>query len=123
MKAKKIIALVISIAASAMIVMSGIMKLMGGKQVEEGFAAFGISPYRIHLGVMELIFVALFLVPKTKRIGLLFLTAYLGGAIATHLTHQMPLTGPAMPLIMFWVGAYLTDCKIFLGEDACKKTS
>ena len=119
MKAKKIIALSISIAASVMMAMSGIMKLIGGKQVEEGFAAFGISDYRIYLGLMEIIFVALFLIPKTKRTGLLFLTAYLGGAIATHLTHQMSLFGPSLPLILLWIGAYLTDCSIFITDPKC----
>ena len=117
MKAKKIIALVICIAASFMLAMSGIMKLIGGKQVEEGFAAFGISAYRIPLGLMELAFVALFLFPKTKRIGLLFITGYLGGAIATHLTHQMNLFGPTMPLVIFWIGAYLTDSTIFIKDS------
>lgn len=43
------------------------------------------------LGVVELLCVALFVVPKTSRFGAVLLTGYLGGAVATHLKLGSPL--------------------------------
>lgn len=59
------------------------------------------------IGIIELIGVGLMLWPRTTVLGLLLLTAYLGGATAI----QVRISGDAwfsvLVGVMLWVGAYL----------------
>jgi hypothetical protein len=62
---------------------------------------------------MEIVFAALFVFPKTMKIGFLLLTCYFAGAIATELSHNMPLN--AVPVLtLIWIAAFLRDSSIFL---------
>lgn len=81
---------------------SALDKLSGSAHSVEMTTSFGIAPatYRV-LGIVELASAALFLVPRTTAMGLLLLTAYLGGAIATHLQHGQSIVFPAA--IQAWV--------------------
>lgn len=57
------------------------------------------------LGVITLVSVALYWLPKTSLIGTILLTAYLGGAVAVHLL--MLQSSPASPIaiaVLFWIG-------------------
>lgn len=51
-------------------------------------AKLGVTPGMEHvLGVLELAIVILFLLPRTSAVGLVLMVGYMGGAIATNLTH------------------------------------
>ena len=50
---------------AGLIALSGVMKLAGNRQILEGMTAVGVGPYVRMLGVMELVFAALFAVPAT----------------------------------------------------------
>lgn len=54
-----------------------------------------IETFKI-LGTVELISALLFLFPRTGIIDTLLLMAYMGGAIATHLTHGQSVMTPAI---------------------------
>jgi hypothetical protein len=57
------------------------------------------------LGIITLVSVALYWLPKTSLVGTILLTAYLGGATAVHLL--MLQSSPAAPIalaVLFWVG-------------------
>ena len=57
------------------------------------------------LGIITLVSVALYWIPQTSLIGTVLLTAYLGGAVATHLF--LVQTSPAAPIVLavlFWTG-------------------
>lgn len=71
--------------------------------------AFGI-------GLIELICLVLYMVPRTSLIGALLLTAYLGGAVATHVRVGSPLFShvlfPTYIAALLWGGLYLRDARL-----------
>ena len=85
---------------------SAVMKLIGGEEIVKSAATMGISigVFKM-LGVIELLSVLLFIIPRTGILGTLLLTAYLGGAIATHLEHQQSVLAPAIIESLLWITA------------------
>ena len=96
-----------------MVVLSGIMKLMRSEEVVAGLSKVGVGEYLTPLGLMEIGFTALFIYPKTLRIGFILLTCYFSGALATELSHGAPFNA-ALPLALIWISAFLRDRAIFL---------
>lgn len=99
---------------AALILMSGIFKLSGGAEVRTALAQAGVGPYIVALGTMELLFTALFLYPKTMKLGVLLLTAYFAGAIATDISHGRSPVAATVILTLVWVAAFLRDRTLFL---------
>jgi hypothetical protein len=68
------------------------------------------------IGVIELVCLALYLVPRTSVLGALLLTGYLGGAIATHVRMGSPLAShtlfPIYVALMVWGGLYLRETRL-----------
>src|SRR5713226_1815622 len=65
------------------------------KMVSE-LGAMGFDGHKLtFIAVLEILSAVLFLVPLTRSIGLLLASAYMGGAIATHLQHNQPFIQPA----------------------------
>jgi DoxX-like protein len=68
------------------------------------------------LGALELVCLALYLVPRTAPIGALLWTGYLGGAIATHLRIGNPwLSHTLFPIyvaVLLWGGLWLRDGRV-----------
>jgi hypothetical protein len=48
-------------------------------------------------------------VPRTATIGAILLTAYLGGAVATHVRVGDPFAIPVVLGVMVWLGLWLRD--------------
>ncbi len=92
---------------------SAIMKLVGPAQVQDQFNKWGLGGWMRAIGVLELICTVLFLIPRTLAIGTLLLSAYLGGAMLTHLTHGEPPFAPAIVLAFVWILAYLKNPELF----------
>ena len=71
-------------------------------------ASFGLdaSAYKM-LGVIELISVILFIVPRTGILGTFLLAAYMGGAIATHLEHEQSIVAPCIIQSFLWIVAFV----------------
>ena len=57
------------------------------------------------LGFIEIIAVILFIIPRTGILGILLLTAYMGGAIATHLEHGQSIIAPCIIQSFIWLTA------------------
>ena len=67
-------------------------KLLKVAPVMEGTVKLGYPESVVFpLGVLLLIGVVLYLVPKTSVLGAIYITAFLGGAVATHLRVGSPL--------------------------------
>jgi hypothetical protein len=68
------------------------------------------------IGVIELVCLVLYLVPRTSVMGALLLTGYLGGAIATHVRVGSPLVShtlfPIYVALMMWGGLYLRETRL-----------
>ena len=92
----------------ALLIASGVDKLSGSAHSLEMTKSFGIEPlsYRI-LGAIEILSALLFLLTRTGLLGLLLLSSYLGGAIATHLQHQQGILFPAALEAGLWIAATL----------------
>jgi hypothetical protein len=57
------------------------------------------------IGMLELLSIVLFIIPRTGIVGTLLLAAYLGGAIATHVEHAQPVMMPCIVEAVIWITA------------------
>jgi hypothetical protein len=97
-----------------LILLGSVMKLMKHPSVLEGFARAGV-PERLILpvGLIELVCVLVYLIPRTSVLGAILMTGLLGGAAITTLRVGDP-TYP-MPVILgmlAWGGLYLRDMRL-----------
>ena len=76
-KVQKILAIIFMVIPSLMLIMSGVMKIMGGEQIIAGLTKAGYGPYIKIFGIAEILFVVLFWIPKTYKIGFYFILSYL----------------------------------------------
>ena len=89
---------------------SSIVKFAGVPQVVHQMALAGFADGKLTLvAILEILSAILFLYPKTRSFGLLFLSAFLGGAICTHVQMgEFPkAAGPAVFLALAWAGTWL----------------
>ena len=97
-----------------LILLGSVMKLMRHPSVLEGFARAGI-PERliVPVGLIELMCVVVYLIPRTSVLGAILMTGLLGGATITTLRIGDP-TYP-MPVILgmlAWGGLYMRDLRL-----------
>lgn len=116
MKAKRIIAWTLTGIAALMVIFSGLMKFSQSQEVMKKMNELGVGPYVILLGVMEIVFAILFLIPQTRKVGFILLSCYFAGAIATDLSHGAPIFNAMIPLSLVWIAALIQDPSIFFGE-------
>ena len=85
------------------------MAVQGTKQL--GYPASMILP----LGIIELIALILYLIPRTSLFGVIIWTGYLGGAVATHVRIGDPLFShilfPTYVAALLWGGLVLRDAR------------
>jgi len=65
------------------------------------------------LGVVETLCVIIYLIPPTTVLGAVLVTAYLGGATATHARIGQPFFFPVIVGIMVWIGLYLREPRLW----------
>lgn len=107
-KTRRITGTVLMIVGSVLLLGSGTAKLAHVPQVVAQMASNGMTGERLtFVGILELLSALLFLIPATRSGGLLLVSAFLGGAIATHLQHGEPIFPPAIVLTLLWLGAWL----------------
>ncbi|KOY87188.1 hypothetical protein AD998_14460 [bacterium 336/3] len=107
-KTKNIINWVLAGLVGFIFVGSAISKLTGGEEALKMAAGIGLdaNSFRI-VGIVELISIILFLIPRTGILGTLLLAAYMGGAIATHLEHNQSVIAPAAIQAFVWIVAVI----------------
>ncbi len=107
-KTKKIIGWTFSGIVLLLMAASAIDKISGSAHSLEMTRSFGITPgvYR-SLGIVELTSVFLFMIPRVGVLGLLLLSSYLGGAIATHLQHGQSIIFPGLIEALIWIAALI----------------
>ena len=108
---------VLSGIAVAFLLFDATFKFSGAKEAIEGSAQLGWPAHLIPvLGVIQLVLLALYLVPRTAPLGAVLWTGYLGGAIATHLRIENPLFShtlfPIYVAVLVWGGLYLRDARV-----------
>ena len=86
---------------------SAVGKFTANEEALKMAAGFGLDAksYTL-LGIIEVISVILFMVPRTGIIGTLLLAAYMGGAIATHLEHGVSIVAPCVIQSFLFIVAF-----------------
>ena len=103
-KTKNVIQWIASGLVGAIFLMSGTMKFNLPADALTQMASQGLTPAMAkNLAIIEILSAILFLIPRTSVLGTLLLTAYMGGAIATHFTHGQPLMAPCVILAVVWI--------------------
>ncbi|GAB2770884.1 DoxX family protein [Rhabdobacter roseus] len=99
---------VLTLVLALLFTMSAFLKLTQNETALAQAAAIGIgaSTYQL-IGVIEVISLILFIVPRTGVLGSLLLIAYMGGAIVTHLEHQQPIAMAVAVQVLLWITAAL----------------
>ena len=64
------------------------------------------------IGLLEITCMLVYAVPRTRILGAILVTAYLGGATATHVRIADPPIVPIVLGIAAWLGLYLSDERI-----------
>ena len=95
----------------------GAMKLALLPQVVEASAKIGYTRATLPtLGVLELLSIAFICLRRTRLFGAVLVTAYLGGAVATHVRLGDPLLShtlfPVYFAALIWGGIYLRDARL-----------
>jgi hypothetical protein len=112
-KTKQILKWTPSVFAGIIITLGAFMKLAEAAPLVEIYSKIGLLPYLRILGISELLFVALFLWPRTMNMGFFLLTGYFGGAMAVEWSHGNFFVVPGTILSIIWIAAYLRDASLF----------
>lgn len=107
-KSKKIIYWVLTGLVALPFLGSAAGKLIGNEETIKAAISFGLDAETfLMVGVVELLCLLLFIIPRTGVIGTFLLAAYMGGAIATHLEHGVSIVAPCViEVILFMVAFY-----------------
>jgi len=97
-----------------MVLFGSVVKLMKLPGVTEGFVRAGI-PVRlmVPVGIIELICVVVYAIPRTAVLGAILMTGLLGAATFANLRFGDPTYPmPAILGMMVWGGLYLRDARL-----------
>jgi DoxX-like family len=72
------------------------------------------------VALLEVASAVLFLVPFTRSVGLVLVSAFMGGVIATHLQHEPfhSIFGPSLLLGLLWLGTVLRHREVLWGAQS-----
>ncbi len=105
---------ILSIVSMLFMLFESVIHLLKLRTVAAAFGQLGYPlELSVALGIIELICLALYVVPGTSVLGAVLLTGYLGGAVATQVRVGNPLFSQALfPIyvgILLWLGIFLRD--------------
>ncbi|NOS66791.1 MAG: DoxX family protein [Candidatus Peribacteraceae bacterium] len=104
-RASSIIGWTTAILVAAFNLFAAVMKFVPVEPGSDGavmMERLGVTGMMQQLGVLELIVIALFLIPRTSTVGFVLMIGYLGGALATNLTHGFTHL-EALPIYILFV--------------------
>jgi hypothetical protein len=108
---------IMSAFTALFLLFDGVIHLLKIAPVVDAFAQLGYPlSLALGLGVLELICVVGYLIPRTSILGAILLTGYLGGAIAAQVRIGSPLFSttlfPVYVALLIWGGLYLRDDRL-----------
>ncbi len=99
-----------------MFLMGAANNILQTEQAVSGATALGYPESSVlYLGIILLVATLLYIIPGTSVIGAILLTAWLGGAVATHVIHEDPLFNILLPVlfgIVVWLSLWLRNEKL-----------
>ena len=108
---------ILSGIAVLFLLFDSIIKVMVIAPVEASFTQLGypVSVSR-GIGLLQLVCLAVYVIPRTSILGAVLLTGYLGGAVATHVRVGSPLFThilfPIYVAVLLWGGLFLRDDRV-----------
>jgi hypothetical protein len=110
------ISYILQTLVTLLLIMGAINNLLQTEMAVKGAIDMGYPENSVvYLGVILLLSTILFVIPKTAFIGAILISAWLGGAIATHIIHQDPLFNILFPAVfgkIMWISLWLRNEKI-----------
>lgn len=108
---------IISAIGVLFLVFSGGIKVLQLAPAIESTVQLGYPEHLVFgIGLLELACIAVYALPRTARIGAILMTAYLGGAIATHVRAEsglFPIVFPILIAALLWGGLLLRDPQVW----------
>lgn len=100
---------ILTIIAGVLLLGSGIAKMLGIAAVVRPLEAYGFVHTVPLIAALEIASGILFLLPRTRSFGLVFASAFMGGAVATHIQHAefVQIAPAALVLGLLWGGTWL----------------
>jgi DoxX-like family len=103
--------------ATLFLLVDSAMKLVKAPPAVEGSVQLGYPESVVFgLGVLLLVCIVAYAIPRSAVLGAILLTGYLGGAVATHVRVGNPLFShtlfPVYVGVMIWGGLYLRDTRV-----------
>lgn len=107
-KAIKYTGWILTLILALLFSMSAYMKLTQNEMALAQASSIGIdaTTYQF-IGIIEIVSLLLFIIPRTGILGTLLLVAYMGGAIVTHLQHQQPIVMAVAVQTLVWITAFV----------------
>jgi hypothetical protein len=108
------LARILSALPMLLMTFSGVMKLSHRPEVVEGFVGkYGYPEGSLlFIGIVELLCVVLYAIPRTAILGGILMAAYLGGAVATHVRAGEAFIMPIVLGIVAWGGLFFRDTRL-----------
>lgn len=116
-KSTRWVSYILSAIVILFMLLDSIMKFVKPQQVIDGTLALGYGEEHIViLGILGLASTLLYAYPKTSILGAILLTAYFGGAVATHVRLNNPLFTHTLFTVYLgvfaWAGLWLRNSKL-----------
>lgn len=119
---KETVGTILITLGGAVLLGSAAAKLAHLPKVVSQLGAMGFDENKlIFIAVLETVSALLFLVPLTRSFGLLLVSSFLGGAIATHLQHNQAFVEPSFVLFLIWAGTWLRNRAMLWSFGSFKK--
>jgi hypothetical protein len=114
-KKRKVTGWVLSaLIALFLIVASAVPKFVQWEGKAEMFAKLGwTEEMMLKIGIIEAGIAVLFLIPRTAFVAAILLSAYLGGATATHVRVNDPFYFPIIVGVLAWIALGLRNPAVF----------
>jgi uncharacterized membrane protein YphA (DoxX/SURF4 family) len=121
-KGRRIAAWVLTGLLTLLFAFSAYIKLFKPETIVEVTDKWGLTGHITLIGIGEIVSALLFLIPRTNSLGLLLLSAYMGGAIVTHMQNGEPYIIPSVVLLLVWVAGYLRHPEVLQSFRESKGT-
>jgi hypothetical protein len=113
----RIAAYILTTIVALFLTFDTILKVLQLGPAVKATTELGYTPATVlPIGIVELVCLALYLVPQTSVIGAVLLTGYLGGAVASQVRAGNPMFShtlfPVYVALMLWGGLYLREPRL-----------